>query len=330
MISSALGSYPRIGEGAEAQRRRRATQKFQAGGLAREEVAAIEDEVTAEVLREQAAAGVDWVTDGLVRWEDGQTYFSDLLEGFRRGQLIRYFDTNTYYRQPVAVAPVRYAGPITVADYRFAAAHSAQPVRPVVTGPYTLARLSDDRHYGNPEALAADLAAALNQELRALADAGASMLQVDEPALTGHPEDEPLARRLLTRLTAGVHAPVWVALYPGSVVPLLARVAEWPVAGVWLDCVTDPAALERLAARALPGTVRLGLGVVDARNTRLETAAQVAAALTRVAERQGAGRLAATTSAGLEFLPRERAREKLTRLAAGARAVAAGGVAKGA
>jgi 5-methyltetrahydropteroyltriglutamate--homocysteine methyltransferase len=281
------------------------------------------------VLAEQAAAGVDWVTDGLVRWEDGQTYFADRLEGFRRGQLIRYFDTNTYYRQPVAIAPVRYAGPIAVEDFRFATAHSARPVRPVVTGPYTLAALSDDQHYKNREALAADLAAALNEELKALAAAGASQIQVDEPALVWHPADEPLVRRLLARLTQGVGAPVWVALYLGAVTPLVERVAGWPVAGVWLDCVSDPQALGRLARHPPDGTVRLGLGVVDARNTRLESAADLVAALSSVAERVGVARLVATTSAGLEFLPRDRAREKLTRLADAARAVGARAVGKG-
>jgi 5-methyltetrahydropteroyltriglutamate--homocysteine methyltransferase len=330
MIASALGSYPRIGEGAEAQRLRRAIQKFQAGGLTRDELRAVEDGVTAEVLGEQAAAGVDWVTDGLVRWEDGQTHFTDRLHGFRRGQLLRYFDTNTYYRQPVAVGPVRWQGPIAIEDFRFAAAHSTQPVRPVVTGPYTLARLCADEHYHDLEAFALDLARALNTELRGLEAAGATMLQVDEPALTWHPEDEPLARRLLAQLVGGVTVPVWVALYLGPVTPLLDRVAEWPVAGVWLDCVTEPAAVARLAARPPAEPLRLGLGVVDARNTRLEEAAALSATLARVAERAGADRVAATTSAGLEFLPRQRAREKLARLAEAARLAGAAVSGKGA
>jgi len=330
MIASAVGSYPRIGEGAEAQQLRRAIQRFQAGGLTRAELRAVEDRVTAEVLGEQAAAGVDWVTDGLVRWEDGQTYFTDRLHGFRRGQLLRYFDTNTYYRQPVAVGPVRWQGPIAIADFLFAAAHSARPVRPVVTGPYTLARLCADEHYHDLAALALDLARALNPELRGLEAAGASQLQVDEPALTWYPQDEPLARRLLATLVEGVAAPVWVALTLGPVTPLLDAVAEWPVAGVWLDCVTEPGTLERLAARPPAGPLRLGLGVVDARNTRLEEPAAVAAALARVAERAGPERVAATTSAGLEFLPRRRAFEKLERLAQAARLAGAAIAGKGA
>ena len=203
MIASALGSYPRIGNGAEKQRLRRSIQKFQAGELSRDELRRVEDDVVREVLDEQASSGLDWITDGLVRWEDGQTYFADRLEGFRRGQLIRYFDTNTYYRQPVAVGPVRWKGPITVSDWEFARAHAPREPRPVVTGPYTLARLSEDRHYGDFDTFAGDVAAALQQEVAALAKAGATRIQIDEPALLASPSDEPLARRLFERVAAG-------------------------------------------------------------------------------------------------------------------------------
>ena len=324
MIASALGSYPRIGEGAEAQKLRRSIQKFQAGGMTREALRRVEDEVVVEALAAQAAAGLDWVTDGLVRWEDGQTYFADRLEGFRRGQLIRYFDTNTYYRQPVAEGPIRWTAPISVEDWKFAQAHSTKPVRPVVTGPYTLARLSEDAHYGDFERFAADIASALHEEIRALEAAGAKTIQIDEPGIVSDPTDEPLARRLLARALAGSSASIWVTLTMGSPAKLLDRALEWAVAGLWLDAVTDRAVIERLATKPAPGTVRLGLGIVDARNTRLESADALREALGRVADRQGAERVAATTSAGLEFLPRDRAQEKLARLAEAAHTIGAG------
>ncbi len=324
MIASALGSYPRIGEGAEAQKLRRSIQKFQAGGMTREALRQIEDEVTVEALDAQAGAGLDWVTDGLVRWEDGQTYFADKLEGFKRGQLIRYFDTNTYYRQPVATGPIRWKSPISVEDWKFAQAHSKKPVRPVVTGPYTLARLSEDTHYGDFERFAADVAAALNEEIRALETAGAKTIQIDEPAVVLDPNDEPLAKRLLARAIAGTKAEIWVTLHMGSPAKLFDRALEWAVAGLWLDLVSDRALLDRLASQAAPGAVKLGLGIVDARNTRLESTDALRETLGRVADRQGADRIVATTSAGLEFLPRDRAREKLARLAEAAHTIGAG------
>ena len=110
----------------------------------------------------------------------------------------------------------------------------------------------------------------------------------------------------------------------GSPAKLLDRALEWAVAGLWLDAVTDRAVIERLATKAAPGTVRLGLGIVDARNTRLESADALRDSLGRVADRQGAERLVATTSAGLEFLPRDRAQQKLARLAEAAHTIGAG------
>jgi len=324
MLASALGSYPRIGEGAEAQKLRRSIQKFQAGGITREALREVENDVTGEAIAEQEAAGLDWLTDGLVRWEDGQTYFADRLEGFKRGQLIRYFDTNTYYRQPVATGPIRWQAPIAVEDWKFAQAKTQKPVRPVVTGPYTLARLSENAHYGDFESFAADVAAALHEEVRALEAAGARAIQIDEPALVQDPSDEPLAKRLLARTLAGTHAEIWVALTMGSPVKLLDRALEWAVAGLWLDAVSDPALVERLAAKPAAGTVKLGVGIVNARNTRLESADQVRESLARVADRQGAERVVATTSAGLEFLPRDRAQQKLARLSEAAHTLGAG------
>ena len=108
MLTTAVGHYPRIGDAPEQQRLRRAIQSHQAQKLSDAELRAVQDDVTAEILDEQARAGLDWVTDGQIRWDDGQTYLTQRLAGFERGGMIRYFDTNTYYRQPVAVGRVSY------------------------------------------------------------------------------------------------------------------------------------------------------------------------------------------------------------------------------
>jgi 5-methyltetrahydropteroyltriglutamate--homocysteine methyltransferase len=324
MKSSALGSYPRVGDGPERQRLRRAIQAFQAGRIPAEELERVQDEVTREVIAEQEASGLDWVTDGLVRWEDGQTYFTDRLEGFRRGGLLRYFDTNTYYRQPVVIGAVSWKEPITVEDYRFAARHATRPVRPVVTGPFTLARLSLDEHYRDPQRLVADLARALGSELQALAAEGAPAVQVDEPALTRHEVDPAWVRSTFASLLEGVSAPAWIALYLGSARRLLDEIHSWPFAGAWIDCVSDRGVLDRLAERPFPDAKLLGLGLADGRNTKLESVPALVADMRRVAARTPHERLAVTTSAGLEFLPRDRARQKLDRLVEGVRAFAAG------
>ena len=66
-------------------------------------------------------------------------------------------------------------------------------------------------------------------------------------------------------------------------------------------------------------TKELGLGILDARNTRMETAEEVAAACGRAAEFVAPSKLHVSPSAGLEFLPHRVARKKLETLAAGVR-----------
>jgi len=274
--------------------------------------------VTEEVLREQADAGIDVVTDGQIRWEDGLTYFARGLTGFTIAGLQRYFDTNVYYRQPVATGEVAWRAPITVADYAFAAANSTRSVKPVVTGPLTLAVMSRDEHYRSLDRFVMALAAALNHEVRALAAAGAALIQVDEPGLLVRRDQWRLFRKAMDVLWDGVGARRALYTYFGHVDGLYPALLDLPVDVIGLDFV---AARERNwdVVRRAPFTKELGLGVLDARNTRMETPEDIAVACRRAAEFVSPASLHVGPSAGLEFLPRRVARKKLDALAAGAR-----------
>ena len=274
--------------------------------------------MTEEVLREQADAGIDVVTDGQIRWEDGLTYFARGLTGFTIAGLQRYFDTNVYYRQPVATGEVAWRAPITVADYAFAAANSTRSVKPVVTGPLTLAVMSRDEHYRSLDRFVMALAAALNHEVRALAAAGAALIQVDEPGLLVRRDQWRLFRKAMDVLWDGVGARRALYTYFGHVDGLYPALLDLPVDVIGLDFV---AARERNwdVVRRAPFTKELGLGVLDARNTRMETPEDIAVACRRAAEFVSPASLHVGPSAGLEFLPRRVARKKLDALAAGAR-----------
>src|SRR3989337_2990714 len=49
--------------------------------------------------------------------------------------------------QVEAAGAVAWKSPVLVRDYRFALEHSEKPVKPIITGPYTLAALSLEGHY---------------------------------------------------------------------------------------------------------------------------------------------------------------------------------------
>jgi 5-methyltetrahydropteroyltriglutamate--homocysteine methyltransferase len=324
MNTTVVGSYPKIPDPPAPGRWRSSVEKFQRGDMTRDDLHRVEDEITAEVLQEQADAGLDLLTDGQIRWEDGFTYFARGLDGFTINGLQRYFDTNVYYRQPVATGDVAWRGPITVADYQFASSHSVRPVKPVVTGPFTLAALSKDEFYGSFDQFVMALAAALNKELRSLAAAGATMIQVDEPALLTHRDRLPLFRRAADVLWDGVTATRAMYTYFGHLDGLYPAILELPVGVIGVDFVAAPRNWDIL--RSARFTKVLGAGIIDARNTRLESPEEVAASCRRAAEIAPATMLQIGPSAGLEFLPRRVARRKLQSLVSGVR-LAKGGAA---
>lgn len=321
MITTVVGSYPKIG--GRGPNLRAAIARFDVGRITAEELAQVADQVTEEVLEEQARAGIDLVTDGQIRWDDGQTHFAEGIEGFTVSGLLRYFDTNTYYRQPVATGPLRWKGPISVRDFEFAKARSARPVKPVITGPYTLGLLSANQHYPHVREMVLDLARVLNQEARALEQAGATVIQLDEPLITrAKGRDFALFREASRIVVQGLTARTAVYAYFGDIGGLYPDFLKLPFDVIGLDFVMGAANFD--IVRQFPSDKELGFGILDARNTRLETVAQIGDALDRISRVVPVERLQVSPSCGLEFLPRPTAYAKLARLAEGVKN--AGGV----
>ncbi len=315
LIVANTGSYPRIGDAPEAQRHRREYARRERGEIGDAEWQAVEDDVTREVIAEQAAAGVDLPTDGQIRWYDPISHLARPLANVTIDGLLRYFDTNFYFLQPVVRGPLARRSPILLREYEVARAAAApREVKPVLTGPYSLAQGSIlEGGYRNRHALAHAYAEVLAQEVADLARAGARLIQVDEPYLLQHPEDADVVREALAPLAAARGAArLACCTYFGDAVPLYDELMSLPVDVLGLDFTYSP----KLAARiAEAGTDKaLALGVVDGRNTKLETAAVVYPVLDRVLPRC-AGPLYLAPSCGLEFLPRDRARAKLETLA---------------
>ena len=135
MVSTTVvGNYPRIGESSQEQRLRRAIGRFDEGAITAGDLKETERSVVRDVIEEQTAAGIALPTDGQITWYDSQSHFARHLDGVEVNGLVRYFDTNTYYRQPVVRGEVRWREPATVDDWRFASSVARTPVKAVVTG----------------------------------------------------------------------------------------------------------------------------------------------------------------------------------------------------
>jgi 5-methyltetrahydropteroyltriglutamate--homocysteine methyltransferase len=318
LILSSAGSYPRIGATPEAQRHRRAYGQRERGEISDAEWRAVEDEVAEQVVREQTSAGLDVVTDGQVRWYDPISHLARHWTGVQVNGLLRYFDTNFYFRQPVVSEPIRRREPVLRREFEIARAATDRVVKPVLTGPYSLAQGTIlEGGYRNRRELAHAYAEILAHEVADLAHAGAVLIQVDEPYLLRHPEDTDLVREGLARLAAvRGHAHLALYTYFGDALPLWDALMSMPVDVVGLDLTYGPGLAERIASAG--ASRALCLGLIDGRNTKLETRDSLFRILDKALPGLK-GPVGLGPSCGLELLPRDRARAKLENMVALAR-----------
>lgn len=323
MIATNNGSFPwrDTPEGRELEAA--LARSARGDGAAAGEVRALQDRATRAAVEAQAAAGLDLLTDGLVRRPDPVSAVAAHLGGIEPGES-RDGDpvVGGRYRVPVAVSEISWKGPILAEDFLFASDGSPRPIKVVLTGPFTLARLSEDRAYGDPIALAMALAFALNQELRSLQAAGATCLQVDEPALLLARDQFPLFTRIWEVLGRGVSATLCLHLEGGDLAGLYPGITRLKRLGcLSLDCVAGRESLGLLADAPFPDDLRLGLGMVDGRSPAVEEPGAIAETVRRVAGLPPHGRVLLGTASDLGGLGRDTAAAKLRSLAEAARAL---------
>ncbi|HYO61451.1 MAG TPA: hypothetical protein VEU29_06100 [Actinomycetota bacterium] len=312
--TTVVGAYPKPPDEGGTFTLRKTLHAVEKGDASPADLQTARETLVRDVIREQEAAGVDIVTDGHVHWDDVVTPFARHMSGFEIGGLIRFFDNNVYYRRPVCTGPVEWRGPSSVAQWQFASSVATVPVKAVIPGPVTFARLSVDEHYADHERFVTAIAGVLAQEAAELVAAGARHLQIDEPSLLDAPEDLALARRALEAIVAEASgAEVTLATYFGDAKRLGAELFTLPADVFGLDLISGPESRNLIAD--LPAGKKLQAGIVDARNTKLEDLQALVVEIGTLAEQVGAENLRVSPSASLEFLPREKARAKLERLA---------------
>ncbi|MEM2878810.1 MAG: hypothetical protein QXG10_04645 [Candidatus Hadarchaeales archaeon] len=315
LLTASAGSYPKIGEGQERQLHRQAYARWEKGEISDEEFERIQDQVTSEVIREQVRAGLDIVTDGQIRWYDPISHIARKLEGCEINGLLRFFDTNFYFRQPVITGKITGKKPVLRREFEYAARVSPKQVKPVITGPYTLARLSIDRRGVGLERIVDEFSEVISKEVAELADAGARLVQIDEPAIIENPEDICLLDSALGRISrAKKNAGIILHLYFSDVTYIYDELLELPVDGLSFDFTYGRGLEDEIADTGCEKD--LGLGLIDGRNTRIEDANDVYTRAAKALSGFGGKRAYLSPSCGLEYLPREVAYRKLENMVA--------------
>jgi len=219
-----------------------------------------------DLLSVQRKAGLNALTDGRLLWDNVVEGSASLLEGWEKGDLTRFFDNNYFFRRPIkkALRPAsRLADELKLMPF-------PNRLLPVL-GPFSFSSLASGRaevdlDYGNA------LASALSGY--------EGYLVIEEPSLLFSAGKEAISSlaESLRRFPPSAKKIVMTYFAPFSkVYPSL---LDLPVEGLWLDCVSD--ADWKNALSEYGGKPTTVLGLVDARNTRMESPKEVADAVKRV------------------------------------------------
>ena len=214
IAATTVGSFPRPGWLVGGRERGAVTFRLE-GQMLRE----AQDDATTIAIQQQEELGLDLLTDG----EQRRTNFiNHILAGWdgidlenRRPKHIRRRATRQSM-VPQVVDRVRRRTPAVVGDLQFARGYTSRPLKMAVPGPMTVIDSTYDTVYGDEEALAMDVAAALNAELLDLQAAGCDVVQIDEPAMTRyHEKVSAYGAQALDRCLDGVTIPTIVHLCYG-------------------------------------------------------------------------------------------------------------------
>lgn len=297
-------------------------------------------DATSVVLHLQEQAGIDLLTDGeFSRFDPNHPetngmieYFVRPLRGVRgevgRTDAARYAAMSHlgFRAQPAGVVE----GPLGEGTLDLAGAFrrsrelTQRPFKFTVTSPYMLARSLLDEHYGDLRELCLALADVLADQVR---DIDAEVVQVDEANLPGRPEDAPMAAEAVNRILDAVPGRAAVHLcfgnYGGQ------RIQQGTLAGlvpflgalrcdhVVLEAARHPT--EELGClRDLP-QLRLGIGVIDIKDTQIESAEVVAHRIEAAARAVGGAERIAYVhpDCGFWMLPRSVSDGKIRAVVAG-------------
>ncbi len=306
----------------------RAKNEYLSRRLSRRDLDEMHDAVRKAAIKDQEIAGVDIVSDGESQRDNMIDYFTERLPGVQvdLGSKRFYYD---FYES--VVRSKLATGSLGLSDEaRFLGRYSDHRGKISISGPHTLVKRIQNKHYPSEEAFALDLGRVLNFELKELVRAGATELQIDEPYYSGFPEDLPWAIRAVNEMVEGVEANVTLHIcygnrygkpsFEGSYRYLFPGILQARVHTVsWEFARRGEDDLPLFKEFKVP--FKLGLGVIDVKTQEVESPGFVADRIRRALEVVPADRLVINPDCGLVRLPRDVAFNKLCAMVEGARTV---------
>lgn len=312
--TTVIGSYPRPKWLKEAIR------LYHAGKVNEEDLQEAFNDAVVAVINDHYKAGVDIPTDGEVRRDEMVEFFAERIKGFKFYGPVRVWGT-AYYRKPSVVSKIEYNKPLLVDEFKFASSVSyTENLKITITGPYTIAEWSYNEYYKNKRDLVFDLAKVINQEIRNLVEAGAKIIQIDEPALHTRKEDVKWGIDAINEAVKGINAKLIMHICYGDYSLVAPYLNEIKVDQINFALkIYDYKPLELFKKYGYDKEI--GAGVIDVHNKRVETPEEVAKDINRILDYFTPEKVWINPDCGLKLLSRKIAFQKLLAMVEGTRKV---------
>jgi len=294
----------------------RKTRAYERGKISKKELEESFEKATGTVIESQVSAGLSYITDGMLKWQDLLRPFTN-LKGITVGSLRRWFNNNTFYRKPVIKDYVKRERDVVINVTHLAKLPKNLLWKAILPAPYTFVSLSENQYYRDKAEFMFKFAEVINEEIEGLAEAGFSYIQLSEPALV-YEQSKPKSMRdklalvndALEIAVKGTTTKTCLQTFFGDFSKILPEALDFPVDHLGIDLYeTD---FEELKEYGFEKGVALGL--VDSRSSLVEEPDELVAVAKEIIEsihRSNMGEVFICPNCDLDFLPWEKAEEKM-------------------
>jgi len=286
-----------------------------------------QDDATRLAIQDQERAGLDIVSDGEIRRESYSNHFATALDGI---DLDNPGETLDRSGEPVfvprIVGPIRRRRAVGVDDLKFLRANTDRAVKFTVPGPFTMSQQAQNDYYASDREAALDYAAAVNEEINDLFEAGANFVQMDEPYMQARPEKaREYGVEALNRALDGVSGKTCVHICFGYAALIRDRPEGYSflpeLSGTHCNQVsieTGQSGLDCAVLDSLPDKQIL-LGVLDLSTNEVETVEVIKERVRRALNFANEERILLAPDCGMKYLSRQAAFGKLKAMGQAAR-----------
>ncbi len=281
------------------------------------------DEVRAEYVGDQLDAGLDRVVEGQGRWDDMIAHPLTVHDSVETGGIVRYYDNNNFYRDPRVVDDLDFSGDVAAElESAVELIDGDAPLAATLPGPYSLAQLATDEHYGDAAEFQAAIADFLAGETEAF-PAHETLFLVEPSLVTDAPAEgeESVATDAIATVADVTDAEVVVQTAYGALDEKLYAhlVDEAGADALGFDLVAGDRDDTVYNVQEYGATDSLALGLVDGQNTLVEkpeTLAERVEWFESQVPAEGFETTYLTPNTELFYLPSNKYRAKLNALAA--------------